>query len=84
MVARAASLLLLILLGGCVPVATWSYQFAKAGPGGVDDRIGKMLLDAEPHPEERAAALYEAGKFTEAERYAKEALDAFAASGVIS
>jgi Tfp pilus assembly protein PilF len=75
MIARAASLLLLILLGGCMPVAIWSYQFARAGPGGVDDRIGKMLLDAEPHPEVKAVALYEAGRFTDAEPYAKEALE---------
>lgn len=75
MVARAASLLLLILLGACAPVAIWSYQFARAGPGGVGDRIGKMLLDAEPHPEKKAMALYEAGRFAEAEPYAKEALE---------
>ena len=75
MVARAASVLLLILLGACAPVAIWSYQFARAGPGGVGDRIGKMLLDAEPHPEEKAMALYEAGRFAEAEPYAKEALE---------
>jgi tetratricopeptide (TPR) repeat protein len=63
------------LLGACAPVAIWSYQFARAGPGGVGDRIGKMLLDAEPHPEERAVALYQAGRYAQAEPYAKEALE---------
>jgi tetratricopeptide (TPR) repeat protein len=63
MVALAAWLLLLVLLGAC------------AGSGGLGDRIHEAMLDATLHPEERAVALYEAGRYAQAEPYAKEALE---------
>ena len=63
MVALAAWLLLLVLLGAC------------AGSGGLGDRIREAMLDATLHPEEKAVALYEAGKYAQAEPYAKEALE---------
>jgi len=63
MVALAAWLLLMVLLGAC------------GGCAGLGDRIHEKLVDVTRHPEQEALVLYEAGRFTEAEVYAREALE---------
>ena len=63
MVALAAWLLLLVLLGAC------------GGCARLGDGIHAMQVDTTLHPEQEALALYGAGRFTEAEVYAREALE---------